>query len=325
MNQPTRRAVLVIAISALPVFAWAQGKWPSGIVKIIVPFPAGGSVDAIARLIQPDLQKRLGATVIIENRGGASGSIGAAAAAKSPPDGNTWLFVFDTHAVIPFLIPNLPYDTKKDLDPVLLIGTAPNLLATHPTKPFKSLADVLAAARDKPGGVSYATIGAGSLGHLAMVQLTKLAGVTLTHVPYRGGGPAVNDAIGGHVDLIIGSATLLAPQIEAGTLRPIVQTGETRHPALPSIPTAAESGFRNFESKAWWGVFAPAGTPADIQERFRTELTAVLRQTEISKRLAESQKMDVVAGGPEAFRNFFDEQMTTWGAVIREHGIKSDS
>jgi tripartite-type tricarboxylate transporter receptor subunit TctC len=325
MTHVTRRALLAGSALALPAAAWAQGAWPSGTIRIVVPFPAGGSVDAIARLVQPELQRRLGATILIENRAGASGSIGAALAAKSPPDGNTWLFVFDTHAVNPSLLPNLSFDSEKDLDPVLLIGTAPNLLATHPSRPFRTLADVIEAAKAKPGALTYATIGAGSLGHLTMVLLSKRAGASLAHVPYRGGGPAVNDAIGGHVDLIIGSAALLANQVAGGTLRPIAQTGEARHPALAAVPTVAESGFAGFTSRAWWGVFAPAGTPTPIQQRFRQELEAVLRQPEIAARLAEAQTMELSLGGPEALRAFFKEQMTTWGAVVRENGIKGDS
>src|SRR5918911_47383 len=273
----TRRSAL-LAGAALPFAApralRAQG-WPSGIVRIIVPFPPGGSVDAIARMVQPGLQQRLNATVIVENRPGGSGSIGAAAAAKASPDGNTWLFVFDTHAVNPALIPNLPYDSQKDLDPVLLIGTAPNVLATHPSRPFKSLADVFAAAKAKPRTVTFASVGAGSLGHLTMVLLSKRAGVELVHVPYRGGGPAINDAIAGHVDLIIASTAGNKPHIPAGTLRGLVQTGLKRQPSLADLPTADESGFKGFQSLAWWGVYGPAGTPKPIAERFQAELTAV--------------------------------------------------
>jgi tripartite-type tricarboxylate transporter receptor subunit TctC len=325
MTDFTRRALLGASALAVPGLARAQPAWPSGPIRIVVPFPAGGSVDAIARLVQPELQRRLGATVLIENRGGASGSIGAALAAKAAPDGNTWLFVFDTHAVNPSLLQNLAFDSEKDLDPVLLIGTAPNLLATHPSRPFRTLADVIEAAKGRPEALTYATIGAGSLGHLTMVLLSKRAGVSLAHVPYRGGGPAVNDAVGGHVDLVIGSAALLANQVAGGALRPVVQTGDARHPALAAVPTVAESGFPGFTSRAWWGVFAPAGTPARIQQRFRGELEAALRQPEIASRLVEGQTMELSLGGPDALGAFFKEQMTTWGAVVRENGIKGDS
>ncbi len=323
MPELTRRS-LIAGAAAAPFAARAQG-WPSGILRIVAPFPAGGSVDVIARIVQPGLQQRLGVTVLIENRPGGSGSIGAAGVAKAAPDGNTWLFVFDTHAVNPSLLPNLTFDSQKDLDPVLLIGTAPNVLATHPSRPYRSLGDVIEAARAKPGTINYGTIGAGSLGHLTIVLLSKRAGVQLVHVPYRGGGPAVNDAVAGHVDLVIGSAAVLNPQIQAGTLRPLVQTGLKRQASLADVPTAAESGFADFELLAWWGVFAPAGTPKPIVDRFRAELTAVLREERVAKQLTEGQQITLSLGGPEELRRFFDDQMRIWGTVVRENGIKSDS
>jgi tripartite-type tricarboxylate transporter receptor subunit TctC len=318
------RRTLVLAATAAPFAARAQG-WPSGIIRIVAPFPAGGSVDAIARIVQPGLQQRLGATILIENRPGGSGSIGAASVAKAAPDGGTWLFVFDTHAVNPALIPNLSFDSQKDLDPVLLIGTAPNVLATHPSRPYRSLGDVVEAAKATPGRITYGTTGAGSLGHLTVVLLSRRAGIQLVHVPYRGGGPAVNDAIAGHVDLVIGSAALLNPQIQAGTLRPLVQTGLKRQASLLAVPTASESGFPDFESNAWWGVFAPAGTPKPIVDRFRAELTAVLQDERVARQLTEGQQIALSLGGPDDLRKFFDEQMRIWGAVVRENGIKADS
>src|SRR5215470_3412932 len=194
--------------------AHAQAALPN-VIKFTVPFPPGGTADPIARMVQPGLQQRLGATIVIENKPGASGSIGTAQVAKSPPDGSNWVFVFDTHAVNPFL-QNLSFDTENDLEPVLLIGTAPNVLATHPERPFKSFADVIGAAKAKPDSVTYGSIGSGSLGHLTMVLLSQRAGVKMVHVPYRGGGPLMNDAPAGHVDLAIGSAALLTPQVSGG-------------------------------------------------------------------------------------------------------------
>src|SRR6476469_6289615 len=212
----TRRTLVLAGIAAplaAPFVARAQ-SWPSGPIRIVVAYPPGGSTDAIMRLVQPGLQHRLGATIVIENRAGASGSVGTAAVVKSPPDGNTWLIVFDNHAANPFVLPGLPYDTEKDLDPVLFIGTAPYVVSTQAQKPFKTLDDVIAAAKAKPGAVSYASVGSGSVGHLAMALLSKQAGVQLVHVPYRGGGPAMNDAVAGHVDLLVGSTALAIPQIQ---------------------------------------------------------------------------------------------------------------
>lgn len=315
------RRTFVASLLASPALAWAQ-EWPTRQITIVVPFPPGGSVDTMTRLVQAGLQQALGATIIIENKAGAQGSIGAAQVAKAQPDGATWLFVFDTHAVNPSL-QNLSFDTEKDLEPVLLIGTAPHILACHPSRPFKSLGDVIATAKEKPGAISYASIGTGSLGHLTMVQLTKRAGITLTHVAYRGGGPAMNDAIAGHVDLLIGSTALVNPQVQAGGLRPLVQTGKTRQPALADLPTAIESGFPGFESNAWWGVFAPKGTPAALIDRFRVALVAQMKEERVAKQLTETQQINLALGGPDVLRPFLAEQMKLWGDVVRENGIKA--
>lgn len=321
----TRRGVLAGALlpGALQGAARAQAGWPGGPLRVIVPFPPGGSVDAIARLVQPGLQTRLGVPLIIENQGGGSGSIGTARVARSAPDGGTWLFVFDTHAVNPFL-QNLPFDTARDLDPVLLIGTAPNVLATHPSRPYRGLADVIEAARARPDTVSYGTIGAGSIGHLTMVRVAGQTGTRLVHVPYRGGGPAMNDAIAGHVDLIIGSAALVAPQLRTGTLRPLAQFAARRAPSLAEVPTAAEGGVEGVESNAWWGVFAPAGTPRATVDRFGAELGATLRDERVARTLQESQQVEVAAWGPERFRAFFENESRVWGAVVRENNVKAD-
>lgn len=298
--------------------------WPSGRANIIVPFPPGGSTDAIARLVQPGLQQRLGIPLIIDNRGGGSGSIGANAAAKGPADGSTWLLVFDTHAVIPALIPSVPYDTEKDLAPVMLIGTAPMVLATQKDKPFQTMADMIAAAKAKPGGITYGSIGNGSLGHLAMVLLAKQAGVQVTHVPYRGGGPVMNDAVAGHIDLVIGSSALVAPQISGGNLRPLLQTAKERAAVLKDIPTASESGFPGFEANAWWAVFAPAATPAPIIERFRADLEATFKDERVNKQLVETQQVSLVLGGPDVLKTFLSGQIKTWGAVVRDNNIRPD-
>jgi tripartite-type tricarboxylate transporter receptor subunit TctC len=319
----TRRSIVLGVVSA-PLAARAQG-WPSGNIRIVVPYPPGGSTDAITRLVQAGLQQRLGISVIVENRAGASGSAGTAVVAKSPPDGTTWAIVFDNHAANPFVLPSLPFDTEKDLDPVLLVGTAPYVLCTHPARPFQTLADVIAAAKERPNAISYASVGSGSIGHLAMVLLSKQAGIGLVHVPYRGGGPAISDAIAGHVDLLIGSTALVIPQVQAGTIRAIVHTGKSRVPALPDLPTVSESGFPGFEAYAWWGVFAPAHTPKAIIDRFGAELAAVLREERIARQLAETQQVALALGGPEELRKFLAEQMRVWGAVVRENNIKAET
>lgn len=318
--------LLAAWFAASPQAAIAQDNPFGGPVTIIVPFPAGGSVDAVARQVQQGLQERLKTNVIIENKAGASGSTGAALVARSAPDGRTWLFVFDTHAVNPFL-QKLPFDSVKDLAPVMLIGTAPNVLATNPSKPFRSLADIIAAAKEKPGAITYATIGAGSLGHLTMVRLSKLLGVTLTHVPYRGGGPALNDALAGHVDLIIASAALVNPQLAGGTLLPLVQFAASRMqtPVLSQVQTAAEAGAPGIESSAWWGVFAPTGTPQPLIDRFTGDLRATLADPKVVEKLSSSQQIAIRAAGPAEFKSFFENEMKVWGAIVRENNIEIGS
>lgn len=326
MSKLTRRTLVLGAVAA-PFVArsttlHAQSA-SQNVIKITVPFPPGGTVDPIARMVQPGLQQKLGATVIIENKPGASGSIGTAQVAKSPPDGSSFVFVFDTHAVNPFL-QNLPFDTEKDLEPVLLIGTAPNVVAVHPDKPFKTFQEVIAAAKAKPDTVNYGSIGNGSLGHLTMVLISERAGVKTVHVPYRGGGPLMNDALAGHVDVAIGSAALVTPQVNGGRLRGLAQTGATRIPGLPNVPTMIESGFAGFESYAWWGVFAPAGTPKPVIERFGGALAETLREPTIAKNI-ETLQITMRLGSPDALREFVSSQMKLWGPVVRQHNIKGDA
>lgn len=319
------RRTLVFGATAAPLIARAQTQaWPPSIIRIVVAYPPGGSTDAIMRLVQPGLQQRLGTTVIIENRSGASGSVGTAAVVKSPPDGATWLAVFDNHAANPFVLPTLPYDSEKDLDPVLLIGTAPYLISTAKSKPFNTLADVITAAREKPGTISYGSVGSGSIGHLAMALLAQRAGVKLVHVPYRGGGPAMNDAVAGHVDLLVGSTALSMPQVGVGNIRAIAQTGKERNPFLTTVPTVDESGYPGFEAYAWWGIFAPAGTPKLIIERFSNEMAATLREERIAKQLIETQQVSLTLGGPEIQRKFVANQMQVWGKVVKDNNIKAD-
>jgi tripartite-type tricarboxylate transporter receptor subunit TctC len=314
---------LLVAGVAWPATGTAQ-NWPSGNIRLVVPYPPGGSTDVIARLVQNGLQQRLGATVIVDNRAGASGSIGTASVAKSPPDGSTWLIVFDNHGANPFVLPALPYDSDRDLDPVLLIGTAPYAITSHPARPFKTLADIIATAKRSPNTISYASVGSGSVGHLAMAKLSNQAGVHLVHVPYRGGGPAMNDVIAGHVDLLVASTAISIPQVQAGAIRAIAQTGKERTPTLSSVPTVAESGFAGFEAYAWWGVFAPAGTPKPLIERFGAELRSSLHEERVLKQVTDIQQVALDLGGPDELRKFVAEQMRIWGPVARENNIKGE-
>jgi tripartite-type tricarboxylate transporter receptor subunit TctC len=322
----TRRSILLTGLTtplAMPAARGATTTWPSGTIRLVVPFAAGGSIDMIARLVQPGLQQRLGNTIIVDNRPGASGSAGAAMVAKSAPDGATWLLCFDSQAINPFLM-NLPFDTEKDLDPVLLIGTGPHVLCTHPSRPYRTFADVVADAKARPDVITCSNGGPGSLAHLTAVMLAKRAGIRLVHVPYRGGGPSLTDALAGHVDLICGTAALVGTQLQAGALRPLLQTGLTRLPSLPDVPTAGELGFAGFEALTWWGCFAPVGTPKEINDRFRRALADVLGDAQVRRQLTETLQIKFDIGGPERLRSFLAAQMRTWGPVIRENDVKME-
>ncbi len=317
------KAVVAAAGAALlPASRASANVWPVPQLTITAPFPAGGTVDQIARLVQPGLQKRLGATVIIENRPGAQGSLGAAQVAKAPPDGSNWLFVFDTHAVNPAL-QKLPFDTKTDLEPVLLIGTSPHVLVTHPSRPWRTFQDLVAAAKKAPGKLTYGSIGTGSLGHLTMVLLCKRAGIEMTHVPYRGGGPLLNDSLGGHIDVSMASAALFNTQIATNVLLPLVQTGAERAGAATQTPTAIEAGFAGFESYAWWGVFAPKGTPAELSARMRTALIDTLKEPAALKQISENMQITPKFAGPDLLRTWLNAQMSLWASVVADNNIKA--
>jgi tripartite-type tricarboxylate transporter receptor subunit TctC len=321
----TRRTVLALALLAcavLPVQAQV-GDWPKRQpIKLVAVFPPGGSVDQVARILATQLTQQLGQTVIVENKAGASGSIGTAAVVSAPPDGYTYAVVFDTHGVNPSLIPNMPFDTRKDIAPVILLGTAPMVLATNAASEYKTFADVVAAAKAKKN-VSYGSIGSGSLGHLAMALLGKNGGLEWTHVPYKGGGPLMQDAVAGHVPLSVASIFVTKPHIESKRLRPLAVTTSKRSPELPDVPTVAESGYPGFDAPAWWGVLTSAKVPPEIVARMNEEINKVLKVPEIAAKLA-GQGMTVVGGTPDAARTFIDKQIDTWSQVVKDNNIKAE-
>lgn len=327
MTRLTRRTMsgMLASFVAAPMLAQhaAAQQWPQ--VTLVVPFPPGGSTDALARLLQPGLQQRLGTGVVVENKAGGMGSIGAAQVAKGAPNGSSFLVTFDSHALIGALIERPPLDIEKDLEPVLLVGTAPYVIAANPSTPYKTFAEVVTAAKAKPGAIAYSSAGPGTLGHLAMVLLGKKSGAEMTHVPYKGAGPAINDTVAGHVGLIAASIAILLPQIEAGKLKPLMQTGRVRSPALKDVPTAIESGFSDFEASAWWGIFAPKGTPEPMIKRASAAFTETLQQETVTRQLRDTQQIQMTLDGPEAMRKFFERQIELWSAVVRDNNIKVQS
>lgn len=317
------RAVLVSLALIAAVPGWAQ-DWPAKPVKFVVPFPPGGSVDPLARLVGAKLSDALKQQFIVENKPGASGSIGAAQVAKAPADGYTFLYVFDTHAVNPSLIANLPFDTAKDLAPVMLVGTAPMAIATSPQKPYRNFDDVIKAAKAKPDSVSIGSVGNGSLGHLTMILVQQAAGIKLVHVPYRGGGPMTTDALGGQVELAIGSVAVLASHVKGGKLRAVAVTGDKRSHVMPEVPALAEQGFKGFSALAWWGIFAPAGTPKPIMDKFHAELVKVFNLPDVKKTLTETLGMDLAVSTPEQLQKWLLDEMGRWGRVVKDNNIRAD-
>src|SRR5882757_7990499 len=300
---------------ALP--AGAQ-SWPPKTIRIIVPFPPGGMTDLIARRAQPMLERNLKVSILIENRGGASGAIGTQAAVTSPPDGATFVLVFDTHGANPSLLPNLPFDTLKDLAPVMLIGTSPMVITAHQSASYKSFAEVVAAA--KPEAVAYGTIGAGSLAHLAMSQIGNALEVKLTHVPYKGGGPLVNDAIAGHVPIAIASIALFSPHIKSGALRPLAATPAKRIAQLPDTPTINELGVAGFDAVSWWGLLAPAKTPPEIVARMNAAMAEALNDPAVKLGLSE-QGVDYRLSTPDEFGRFVEHEVARWAKVVKDNNI----
>ncbi len=318
MTRIARRALL--GALALPAIARAQGA----AIRIVVPFAPGGSTDAVARLVSPGLTQRLGAPVVVENRSGAAGSIGADAVAKARPDGLTWLLTFDSHATIPALLRSPPLDVMRDLDPVMLIGGSPYAVATKADKPWRRMADLIAAARARPEAISYGSTGNGTLGHLTMIMLGERAQARMTHVPYRSGGLAVTDTVAGTVEMMIGSAALLIPHINGGTLRPILQFGPQRLSRLAETETVAEAGFPGLEAEAWWGVFAPRGTDPALVARMNQALRETLNDERPRQVMTETQQARLVLSSPEEFGRFFAAEVEKWGRVVRANAIQPD-
>ena len=313
---------LTLAAISVPQMSLAQA-WPTKQpIKLVAVFPPGGSVDQVARIIAQPLQQQLGQTVIVENRGGASGVIGTAAVVQAPADGYTFAVVFDTHGVNPSLNPSMPFDSKKDLIPLVLVGTSPMVLATNVNSEYKTFADVINAAKAKKN-VSFGSIGNGSLGHLAMALLGKDANVEWTHVPYKGGGPLMSDAVAGHVPLSIGSVFVTKPHIDSGRMRPLAVTTTKRAADLPNVPTIAENGYAGFEAPAWWALLASAKTPPEIVKRLQEESLKALKSSAVTERFATDNA--VGGGGPSSeYAAFIKNEQRIWSDIVKRAGIKPD-
>ncbi len=316
-------AALVTLFAAAPVGVDAQPAWPIRQVRIVVPFAPGGASDILARLIAKELSERVKQPVIVENKPGAGGTIGADYVAKSPPDGYT-LLLADSSVVMtfPWLYPNLPY-AAKDLVPVANIATFGLILIAPANSKFNTLAEVVAADKATPGKLNMASPGSGSSNHLTLEKFNATAGTKLVHIPYKGTGPAINDLVGGQVDLTLASGAASKPLIDSGKVKALAVTSAKRNPLLPQVPTVAESGFVGFESIAGQGLFAPAGTPRDVVTRLNVEVNAIIAMPEMKERWTQ-MGIDRVENTPEQFAGWLNRESDQWAVLIRTVGIKPE-
>ena len=311
---------LIAMLLAMTSAVAAGQSWPTKPVKFVSPYPPGGSVDPMARLFAAKLGESLKVQFIVENRTGASGVIGTEYVAKSAPDGYTFVFIFDTHAVHQALNPKLGFDPVKDFAPVMIVGTAPMAITTGAMKPYRTFRDVLDSAKAKPDTVTIGNVGNGSLAHLATILINQAAGIKLAPVPYKGGGPLSADLMGGQVELGIASVAAQGAHVKSGKLRALVLTGDKRSHVLPEVPTLKELGI-DVVAHAWWGILAPAGTPKPIIDKFHAELAKAIKLPDVSKMFSEVLGMDVVALSPDATRVWLVDNVARWGKVVKESNI----
>lgn len=297
--------------------------YPTKPIRLVVPFPAGGPVDITARTLSPRLGDALGQRILIDNRGGAGGVLGSDIVAKSPADGHTLLLCTTGNAINVSLVPNLPYDIRKDFAPVAMVAIITSILVVHPSLPVKSVKDLIALAKAKPDALSYASTGNGAPTHLAAELFKSMAGVKILHVPYKGAAPAVVDLISGHVQLSFISAPGAMQHVQAGRLRVLAVTNTKRSVLLPEVPTISESGLPGYESEGWHGLFAPAGTPKPAIDRLYKEISTLLRDQKISSQLAAGGA-EAVGMAPEEFGRKLNLEIEKWAKVVKASGMKVD-
>ena len=311
---------ILVAAAALSAALTASAQpYPNRPVKIIVPFGPGGFTDVAARILQKELAPVLGQAVIIENRPGAGSTIGTDAVAKAAPDGYTLAMVSTAHVISPHVYKQIPYDAIKDFTPVMRLAEGPYVLAVHPSLPVKSVAELIALAKAKPGVIDYASSGNGSSQHLVGALFCSMAGVNLNHVPYKGSNQAMNDVLGGQVKVTFAGVPNVLPNVANGKLRALAVTTATRYAEMPDVPTIAESGVPGYDATIWLGLIAPAGTPHEIVQKLNADITRVL-STPDAKKLMASAGVDVAPSTPEQFGQLMQAELDRWGKVVRETG-----
>lgn len=319
----SRRATLVIAAASLAsATAIAQG-WPARPIRLIVPFPAGGGTDIITRELANKVGNA-GYNFVVDNKPGSGGNLGVDSAAKSPADGYTLVMGQTSNlAINPTLYSKLPYDPVKDLTPISLVASAPLVIVASAESPYKTLADVVKASQAHPGSLNYASSGNGTVAHLAAESFQKIAGIKLTHIPYKGASQGVTDVISGQVQLYVSSIPTLLGHIKSGKMRPIAVTSAKRVDDLPQVPTIAESGYKGFEAVTWFGVLGPANLPKDVVAKLNADINKALKAPELAKKLGD-QGADVAGSTPEQFAKLIRDDITRWGKIVKESGAKVD-
>jgi tripartite-type tricarboxylate transporter receptor subunit TctC len=313
-------AIAALLLGALPV---AAQDYPAKTVRMIIPFPPGGSNDIVGRMIAQQLTERLGKQFIVDNRGGAGGTIGTELAAKSPPDGHTLLIISVAYAFNTAMYNKLPYDPVKSFIPVAMLGTGPNALAVHPSLPAKTVKEFIAFAKSKPGELNYASAGIGSFQHLGSELFRIMSGINVVHVPFKGGGPAMIDVISGQSQFCTGSLLQLIPFHRSGKLKLLGTGGAKRVAAMPEVPTISEAGLKGYEANNWWGILTPTGTSDAIVKKLNGELSVILKSPETQKRFS-SEGAESLQMSPDQFTKYIASETAKWARVVKEAGIKAE-
>ena len=313
---------LSLALAVGPLVGHAA-SYPAKPVRLIVPFPPGGSNDIVGRIVGAELTKKLGQQVVIDNRAGAGGIIGSDIAARSTPDGYTLLIISVAYAYNPSIFKSrLKFDPAKSFTPVSILGTGPNALTVNPKVPARTVKELVAMAKAKPGTLNYASAGIGSFQHLGTEMFRLMAGIEIVNVPFKGGGPAMADVIAGNTQMCMGSLLQLIPHIQSGRLKPLGVGARTRSSALPDVPTISEAGVPGYEASNWWGIMAPTGTPPAVIKRLHTEISAILATPAMQKKF-ESQGATTLHMSPAEFGQFVRAETAKWSKVVKEAGIKA--
>ena len=323
-----RRQLLLHAIGAATLMAMSSthaqvGGYPDKPIRFVVPYPPGGGTDVIARIVQDRLRAALGQSIIIENRGGAGGSIGTEVVAKAAPDGYTVLFTLSSHTINPAIFPKLSFDTARDFEPVGIVCSLPQILVANPQFPANTVQQLIAMAKDKPGSLAFASVGNGSPGHLAGEMMKQRTGTQLTHIPYRGGGPAVTDVIGNQVPLLWVSIPAAAQFVKQKQLKALAVSTVKRSAAFPDVPTMQEAGIPDFEVDSWYAMFVPAKTPRAVIDRLNAALNTVLKEPEIREKLL-AQGSEAVGGAPERLGAVVSAELPKWAKLVKDAGIKAE-